>query len=302
MTIERYSFPNGIPIQEDIGINEQLDELVNKRRDARQNLHVGQFDLTPDVWTRYDSHRMFHHLTVLEDGTGVYRVLPKDSGVGTQEVVGGEKLEAKLGGKILHLNSASIPIVVAGPRRDDPQYRIYEYVGYTPGVSPMPTREQQLRMDETISEPIFSVDEADERIVQKAKNEVLALPWSEVGPLQLPIDEMFQPLAYLTLRQARHNFALNLLDRDDPSERKMIAELPTTHKKRAVGQYWKVLRASSLSPRDATFMKDYLYISTPEAIAQANDLDVAETIFMFSRKSESYVRAGFRVASYLAKK
>lgn len=98
MTIERLSYPDGIKLESDP--DEQALRLIVGHAGEVAHLSEGDYDLTPTWWTK---HLYNHRLTVLADGTGLYRLIPREPNVGTVDP--GEGIFQRGGGQT-YQNSA----------------------------------------------------------------------------------------------------------------------------------------------------------------------------------------------------
>jgi hypothetical protein len=134
MTIERLHFEEGFSFDSNRSAQEQIAEIATANIFNIQILPEGDYNLTPKWWT---NNLMRHNLTVLEDGNGVYQMLPRDNDVGTVEI-GRQKIlgQYKPGGRTVHLPQDEEMIVVGGPLKDKKTLGVYEVIFYVPGSSP----------------------------------------------------------------------------------------------------------------------------------------------------------------------
>lgn len=139
MTIERLHFEDGYPLNPRIPIVEQVVRAFTEHRAKIEVLPEGDYDLTPKWWTK---HLMNHKLTVLGNGNGVYRAIPRDSDVGVGEVMQQGIGPHKPGGNVTHLPQDREIAIVAGPLKDKTTIGAYEVIIYTPGPSPKKASDQ----------------------------------------------------------------------------------------------------------------------------------------------------------------
>src|SRR5438105_3418875 len=189
MTIENISFKEGIPFEG--SVDDQLPRLLKENRGRRRVLAEGEYDLTPEVWTRHNSNVSTYNLIVRADGTGQYRMIPKYKDVETRTLVGGNLSAPRAGGRIMEIPQDAPMTAIVGPKRGDPTFRIYELVMYTPGPSPKKqeaplssTRETITESSEVITSPIRNIDEAERLIFNDAKVRIEALNWKQFGQLK----------------------------------------------------------------------------------------------------------------------
>ncbi|MDO8657446.1 MAG: hypothetical protein Q7K55_01800 [Candidatus Levybacteria bacterium] len=303
MTIENYSFKEGLPIDISKDPQPQVLDMLEKHQHRGRILPAGEYDLTPEVWRKYGSNLYNYNLIVNEEGTATYRMLPKDKGVTTMVAskVGFSKPVS--GGKSIRLPEDSSFTAIAGPKRGDPTFRVYEVVVYAPGPSPVDEKQKQTKTreqikeslsDEIIGGSIRNIQEADRLIIEDAKKRVLALDWKHFGNLEVTPEVIFGLACDLSLRNSGMNFPLNVLRVSTPDERSIVDSLPLTHKEILHGPFFRVMLQDEISPEMATFIRDYLYIKAPDVIAAANKLPIQEVIDHFM-KNEAFMKAGLRV-------
>lgn len=129
MTIERISFPDGIKLESDP--HEQTLRIIREHEELVNPLPEGDYDLTPSWWTK---HLHTHKLTVLSDGTGIYRPIPRDSDVGLGDLV---MKEFKKGGAVIRIPGDQMMIMVGGSTKDLKDLGLYEVILYAPGPNPV---------------------------------------------------------------------------------------------------------------------------------------------------------------------
>ena len=129
MTIERISFPDGIKFENNP--HQQLLRLIHEHEELVVPLAEGDFDLTPSWWTK---HLHTHRLTVLADGTGLYRPVPRDRDVGLGDW---KTKEFKKGGTVIRIPGDQGLVMVGGPLKSLKDLGLYEIIFYVPGPNPV---------------------------------------------------------------------------------------------------------------------------------------------------------------------
>lgn len=141
MTIEHYRFRPGTRLDTREDPHTQLQRTMDANPQLKTVLQAGEYDVTPDVWTKYGSNRYTYNLTVHEDGTGTMRLTPvhKDRNAA---VVSPGSFEFKPDGKTIQIPQESPTLPIAGPTRGDPSIRVFDIVTFVPGPSPKPKSPQ----------------------------------------------------------------------------------------------------------------------------------------------------------------
>jgi hypothetical protein len=129
MTIERLHSEDGFPISFKGPVEQELANIVLENADLVETLSQGEYNLTPSHWQK---HLYIHSLTVLEDGTGVYRAIPREEGVGTRELSrnGWERFQE--GERMIRIPQDGPLVVVSGPLKDKKTIGIHEIIFYSP--------------------------------------------------------------------------------------------------------------------------------------------------------------------------
>lgn len=122
MTIERLHFEDGYPLNLTRPTEKQIGGALTSYSAKIEVLPEGDYDLTPKWWTK---HLMDHKLTVLANGNGLYRAIPRDSDVGTRELSRQGVSPHKPGGNITHLPQDRDIVVVAGPLKESKTIGVY---------------------------------------------------------------------------------------------------------------------------------------------------------------------------------
>ena len=150
--------------------------------------------------------------------------------------------------------------------------------------------------DEVVLRPVTKIEDADELILESAKRKILALDWEHFGVVgqKEEIAKMCELLSLIVLRNSGMNFPLNVLHADTFNEALIIKAIPNENKREITEDYWLFL-ARKLDIEEATFIRDWLFINTPEAIAGLLNLSNEEVIFHFSNDN-SILRADERLA------
>ena len=129
MAIERLSFKDGVHLPLEGHANKELIKIAEENSDKIEILSEGEYDLTPSWWRK---HLYTHNLIVLEDGTGVYRAIPREKGVGTREVSMGKIGKFQKGGRVVKIPEDQPVVVVGGPLKDRERMGVYEIIFYSP--------------------------------------------------------------------------------------------------------------------------------------------------------------------------
>ena len=127
--INRLSIPEGSPMPQDMSqLNRALAELIVGRADHIVTLAPGVYDLTPKLWTK-NNHR--HELTVLDNNTGVMRMLPRTPEAGYIEV-DDQVISTAPGGRMQVIDDDNRLAILAGGHPDSPLLHIFELIMYAP--------------------------------------------------------------------------------------------------------------------------------------------------------------------------
>lgn len=90
-------------------LHERIGSLIRENITSLELLPEGNYNVTPSWWKK---HTHNHHLTVLDNGNGVYRMTPRESGVG---FLASDTREYSSGGTNVKLPEDQNVAVVAGP-------------------------------------------------------------------------------------------------------------------------------------------------------------------------------------------
>jgi len=298
MTIERISFPAGLPIR-DVESFEPASFVINHLEKA-QALPTGEYDLTPKVW-RKNVYK--YNLIVNPDGTGAVRTLPRYKDSKSQLVGLGRTEPIQRGGRTINIPETQGAFAIMGPKRNDPQIYLFEYLIHVPG--PSPTAEtSKIQADKgpdesIVSEEITDINQVKRLIVEDAKQRVLALDWQRFGIDSSEVADYYELVYPLILRQSEMNFAINMLDDKKPKEKAWLERTPFDHKTNIFDNYWLVLLKDSIEPEEATLISDWLYMKAPEPIARIKNLSPLEVIGHFMLEDSEFREAGVRTLQYL---
>lgn len=130
VTIERLHFKDGIPLPLQPNVDGEIKRIIVENLDKAKTLPEGEYDLTPSWWRKH-LHR--HNLVVFEDGTGIYRAIPREKEVGTVDVSTGE---FRKGSRMVKIPEDQAVVIVGGPLEDRKTLGIYEIIFHSPGPSP----------------------------------------------------------------------------------------------------------------------------------------------------------------------
>lgn len=126
--ISYLEFPDGTPLELNADrLQQSVGELIVANAVDLQLLEVGVYDITPKIWTK-NTHN--HQLDVLDDGTGLYSLFPKDSGVGFMRSDTGMRIES--GGTTNIINGENPLAVVAGGHKSKAKPQIFGIIAYLP--------------------------------------------------------------------------------------------------------------------------------------------------------------------------
>ncbi|GEM_PF-2488501 len=134
MTVERISFESGLPLVPGEKPQLQVLRALSNNCNLVVYLPAAEYDLTPSAWkdnTRIHTHN--HNLVVHPDGTGTYRMLPRDC---RSAVVDLSTRTTTPGGRIERIPQDKPLIIIAGGM-DDNRIGIFEVILYSPGPSPV---------------------------------------------------------------------------------------------------------------------------------------------------------------------
>ena len=127
--INRLSIPEGSPMPRDMSqLNMAIAELIVGRADDIVTLSPGVYDLTPKLWTK-NNH--LHELTVLDNNTGVMRMLPRTPEAGYIEL-DDQAISTGAGGRMQVIDDNNRLAILAGGHPDSPLLHIFELIMYAP--------------------------------------------------------------------------------------------------------------------------------------------------------------------------
>lgn len=129
MTIERLHFKDGVHLPLEELAHKELLKIIRENSDKIVTLPEGEYDLTPSWWKK---HLCNHNLIVLGNGTGVYRAIAREKGVGTKEVSMGKIGEVQKGGRVIKIPEEQFMVIVGGPLKDRERMGVYEIIFYSP--------------------------------------------------------------------------------------------------------------------------------------------------------------------------
>lgn len=131
--IRRVSAPDGHPVEDLTKLRETVGEMLSSAHSSGiriVTLAPGEYDLTPQIWTR---NSYTHHVTVLNDGTANYKMLPKHHDSELFECSDREIIR-KVGGKIIRIFDGQPVTFVSGGHPTKPGLNIFELILHAPGV------------------------------------------------------------------------------------------------------------------------------------------------------------------------
>lgn len=149
---------------------------------------------------------------------------------------------------------------------------------------------------EIIRRPITNIEEAQVLILDDAKRRVSSFDWSRYGVQHA--EDHFDILFPLVLNTLPRDFRrITMLDRNKDHEAERIRLTEEDHKVSLTDRdrFWLVMLDDVISPEDATFLRDFLWLQTPAAIAQTLHLPDWEVVQSFRDKSPYAREAVVRV-------
>lgn len=170
-------------------------------------------------------------------------------------------------------------------------------------------RKQTPKAVETTNDPdiiqasVVDISQANHQIIEDAINRTMTLDWRHFGVTNLvEARNILNATAPLTLRNADMNFQLNLLHVDYPGEAELLDSLPSDQKVQHTDEVWLAMLSGSIEPEEATFMRDWLWMKGPEAIASIKKLPSKRVLDHFIKTNPAFERAIFRAARYMQKR
>ncbi len=101
--------------------------LIERGEDDFEVLSSGVYDVTPSIWTK---HNHDHELTVLDDGEGIYRVLPRNKSAGFVTATHPGISGFRPGGTQNRINESNPFAVIAGGHPEKEEVQIYALIAY----------------------------------------------------------------------------------------------------------------------------------------------------------------------------
>lgn len=153
---------------------------------------------------------------------------------------------------------------------------------------------------ENLNVLISTVAEAENVIVDDARQKVIALDWQHFGIDLKGVETFFNITWPLILRQSGQNPPFNVLDNKDPHEFAILCSLPYDWKKKSetTGRFWLAI-FKQISSEEATFLRDWLWLKAPEVIAAGCEIDSTAVAEYFFKSNQGYRQSAFRIAGYL---
>lgn len=113
-------------------VEEEIARVYSEYNAEFDALPEGNYNITPPWW-RKNTHT--HHLTVFKDGTGLYRLFPRDGGSGLISFARGE-ISVKRGGTFNRIPQEAAFAVVNGPNPKTGRIEVLRLVAHFEGPSP----------------------------------------------------------------------------------------------------------------------------------------------------------------------
>jgi hypothetical protein len=128
--ISHLPMPEGVELPRDASaMRADLGKLIIAHSLDLEILKPGVYDITPRIWTR-NNHQ--HEVIVLDNGTGLYRMIPKTEDVGTVERTPEGTFPYTPGGHANIINEENPVVIVAGGHPTKSETQVFDMVLYTP--------------------------------------------------------------------------------------------------------------------------------------------------------------------------
>ena len=149
--------------------------------------------------------------------------------------------------------------------------------------------------------PITTIEQAETDIIGNAKKKVLDLDWAHFGleGKKEEIDQLYDATSGLILRNSGMNFPLNILREDHYEEAVILKGIAPERKKTKVEGYSLAMLKRRIDIEEATFIRDWLFIKAPEAVATMHKLSPEDIVKHFMENDRSFLKAGLRTRYYL---
>lgn len=158
-----------------------------------------------------------------------------------------------------------------------------------------------LEEDDYVLSPITTIEQAQTDIIDNAKKKVLGLDWAHFGleEKKEEIDQLYDASYGLILGNSGMNFPLNILRQDHFQEANILKDIAPERKKTVVAEYTLAMLKDRFDIEEATFIRDWLFIKAPEAVATMHKLSPEEVFEYFMESDRSFQKAGLRARYYL---
>ncbi len=155
--------------------------------------------------------------------------------------------------------------------------------------------------DDWVLSPITTIEQAEKDIIGNAKKKVLGLDWAHfgLGEKKEEIGELYDGTSGLVLRNAGMNFPLNILQEDHYDEAVILKGIAPERKKTEVQGYSLAMLKGRIDVEEATFIRDWLFVKAPGAVAVMNKLSPEDTVKYFLDNDRSFLKAGLRTNYFL---
>ncbi len=122
-----FEVPDGLEMPMGDETKEFIGRLLIAHIDDFQPLFSGTYDITPDIWTK---NTYLHKLTVLFNGQGIYRLIPRFPNVGIAVPHANDRLVYEHGGSEQYINQQFPTAIVAGGNPTKPGVHLYRAICY----------------------------------------------------------------------------------------------------------------------------------------------------------------------------
>lgn len=162
------------------------------------------------------------------------------------------------------------------------------------------TFQEKLTDPDTIKSDVTSINEAEQLIFFDARKRVVCLDWNNFGIADMEeVGEIYDRFYPLCLRNAEMNFPINLLRADE--EGQILEQIPEDRKREVVPGFWIAMLVPQIDGETATFIRDWLWLKTPEVIIDLKKLPMKRTLHYLGAKDKGFERATFRLARAMEK-
>lgn len=125
--IASLEFPDGHDMPAPTSLRQHVRDIIVASIDDLIVLDPGTYDITPKLWTR-NTHA--HELVVLDNGTGLYRLIPKYDDSGSANLTRSGSQTFQRGGRTSVINAENPQVLVAGGHSTKRGLHIFNILTY----------------------------------------------------------------------------------------------------------------------------------------------------------------------------